>query len=300
MDVDAKLIELAETKHMLVNRADVATVMSSRQWCRRVDSGLWSPVAPGVWRHCVTPLDWKLQARAGLRSLGREAALHGRTACGWWALGDLNVGDVEFVVPRSRKNHSFPFVLHTTRHWDTKDLLVHDGLRLTSASRTIIDLAGIGTTAGQLETVIDDAIRARLTSLPTLRKRLAVLSGKGVVGGSLLRALLLDTGGDSHLERRFLEVVRRAGLPRPTCQVVHRSGGQRIARVDFQFPETNIIVEVSGRLGHVSDRDRQRDAHRRNALQVAGNIVLEFTTADVLDGQPYVVATLAAQLAFWG
>jgi hypothetical protein len=177
---------------------------------------------------------------------------------------------------------------------------MHEGLRVTSASRTVVDLAIGRNPAGQIEKVIDDAMSRRLTSLPTLRKRLAVLCGKGATGSALLRAILLDTGGESYLERRFLEMVRGAGLPRPTCQVVHRADGKRIARVDFQFPGTNVIVEVSGRLGHVSDRDRQRDAHRRNALQVSGHIVLEFTTADVLDEQPYVLTTLGDQLASGG
>jgi very-short-patch-repair endonuclease len=112
----------------------------------------------------------------------------------------------------------------------------------------------------------------------------------------MLKALVLDSGGGSHLERRFLALIRRAGLPRPRCQVVHRSGGKHIARVDFQFPGTNVIVEVSGRLGHVSDRDRQRDARRRNALQASGHVVLEFTTADVLDGEVYVIDTIRRHL----
>jgi very-short-patch-repair endonuclease len=110
----------------------------------------------------------------------------------------------------------------------------------------------------------------------------------------LLKALLLDSGGESYLERRFLRLLRRAGLQRPTCQVVHRY--DRVIRVDFQFPNTNVIVEVSGRLGHTSDGARQRDARRRNALQRAGWLVLEFTTADVLDDVPYVVTTLRESL----
>ncbi|MDP2291191.1 MAG: hypothetical protein Q8M22_08360 [Actinomycetota bacterium] len=81
---------------------------------------------------------------------------------------------------------------------------------------------------------------------------------------ALLSELLLDAGGDSYLERRFLRLVRFAGFPRPHCQVVMKSHGQRVARVDFTFPGSMIVVEVSGRLGHVSDRDRQRDARRRN------------------------------------
>ncbi|MGE3590603.1 MAG: DUF559 domain-containing protein [Ilumatobacteraceae bacterium] len=151
--------------------------------------------------------------------------------------------------------------------------------------------------AQQIERVIDDAMQRRLTSLPTLQRRVDELCGPGVHGSSMLKALILDSGGDSYLERRFLALMRRAGLPRPLCQVVHRAGGERIARVDFQFRGTNLIVEVSGRLGHISDRDRQRDARRRNQLQETGHVVIEFTTADVLDEQAYVIDTVRSNLA---
>lgn len=55
----------------------------------------------------------------------------------------------------------------------------------------------------------------------------------------------------------------------------------------------NVVVEVSGRLGHSSDRERQKDARRRNELQEMGTKVLEFTTADVIDDPGYVLRTLA-------
>jgi very-short-patch-repair endonuclease len=52
-------------------------------------------------------------------------------------------------------------------------------------------------------------------------------------------------------------------------------------------------VEVTGRLGHTSDRDRQKDARRRNALQQLGKEVIEFTTVDVVSSPGYVLSTLA-------
>jgi hypothetical protein len=231
-----------------------------------------------------------------VRSLGRNASLYGPTAAAWWKLSGFVVAEVEFVVPRARRSRQFPFVVHQVDTWEPRDFTVHDGVRVTNATRTLIDLAAGSLTAEQLENAIDDAVRRRMTSLPALSRRVVALAGPGRVGSTMLRALLLDTGGDSYLERRFLGLVRKAGLPRPACQVVHRAGGKHIARVDFQFEGTNVIVEVSGRLGHVADSDRQRDARRRNALQQSGNIVLEFTTADVLDEKAYVITTLLAQL----
>ena len=63
-------------------------------------------------------------------------------------------------------------------------------------------------------------------------------------------------------------------------------------RVDFEFQDVNLVVEVSGRFGHSSDRDRQKDARRRNALQHMGKSFLEFTTVDVVAAPDYVLTTL--------
>ena len=64
-------------------------------------------------------------------------------------------------------------------------------------------------------------------------------------GVPLLDELLADSGGHSMLERRFLELCRRAGLPRPSTQVIHRRDGSTFARVDFMFDPYGVVVEVS-------------------------------------------------------
>jgi hypothetical protein len=96
---------------------------------------------------------------------------------------------------------------------------------------------------------------------------------------TVLDALLVDSGGHSILERRFLEVVRRAGLPRPATQVIHRRDGTTFARVDFLFEAFGVVVEVSGQLGHSTPGDRARDAQRRNELQDVGRAVYEWAGA---------------------
>ena len=106
---------------------------------------------------------------------------------------------------------------------------------------------------------------------------------------------MLDAGGESALERRFLRLVRAADLPRPRTQVVYERESGRAMRVDFEFA-TGLVVEVSGRLGHTSDRDRQKDARRRNALQSQGVPFLEFTTADVVEDPAYVVGAIEGLL----
>jgi very-short-patch-repair endonuclease len=293
---DRNLLILAADRDHLVGRREVRrSGLSARQWAYRVAAGEWIAVMPTVWRHAATPETWELRVRAGSRWLGNAAALAGRAAAVWWGLEGFERGEVEFVVPYRRRTVG-GVAVRLTREWTARDLLRRDGIRLTSATRTIIDLAGQGASARELECAIDSAVRLRLTSVPTLTRRMQELSSPGRAGIPLLRELLLDSGGESALERRFLRVVREAGLPRPQTQVTFKQRSVRVIRVDFLYPERQIVVEVSGRVGHASDADRRKDARRRNVLQHDGFKVIEFTTADVMSDPEYVVSTIKREL----
>ncbi|MFZ4719671.1 MAG: hypothetical protein ACOYMR_09615, partial [Ilumatobacteraceae bacterium] len=233
---------------------------------------------------------------SGARALGRDAALCGGAAAAWWELDGFAFDreEVRFVVPREHRWRSGVNV-RATRDWRSGDLLWRDGVRLTNVTRTVLDLAEFGATARRIEGAIDSGIRRRLTSVPTLQRRIADAGGHGRRGVPLLRELMLDAGGESALERRFLRLMRTVGLPRPRTQVEYARESTRAMRVDFQFG-AGLVAEVSGRLGHTSDRDRQKDARRRNALQAVGVPFVEFTTADVVEDPDYVTDTIARRL----
>ena len=99
-------------------------------------------------------------------------------------------------------------------------------LPATSASRTIIDLAATASVA-ELERAIDSAVRDGLTSPAFLAAPAPDPSHRGRRGVVLLDELLADSGGHSDLERRFLALVRSAGLPRPICQRVFAGTARR-------------------------------------------------------------------------
>ena len=230
-------------------------------------------------------------AGAGEKRLVRSAALFGTSALFWLGVEVAEPSTAEFLLPRQRRSAATLPGLHSTLRWDERDVIRHRGIRTSAAARALVDMATIERTASTIEDAIDSAIRLRRTALPQIRTRLVRLSGQGRHGCPLLRELLLDSGGESHLERRFLRLVRLAGFPRPQCQVVVGSRTRRTMRVDFLFDR--VVVEVSGRLGHISDRDRQKDARRRNVLQNQGFKVIEFTTVDVIDDPQYVLDQLA-------
>jgi very-short-patch-repair endonuclease len=75
----------------------------------------------------------------------------------------------------------------------------------------------------------------------------------------------------SELERRFLELVARAGLPRP--RVNARVLGYE---VDFLWPEAGLVVEVDGVRYHETARAKERDPVKDNTLLLAGLRVLRY------------------------
>jgi len=290
---ETALIVWAAAHCSLVSDAGRRSVgISDWAWERAQADGLWIQVAPGQFRHAATPLTFEMKVRAGAAWLAGRGALFGTTALRWLDVEVAEPTHAEFLVPRAQRSIPNWATIHTTKRWDDGDVINHNGVRTTTAARALLDYATQQPSAMQLENAIDSAIRMRRTALIKVTRRLATLRGTGRAGTTFLSELLLDSGGESHLERRFLRLMRTAGLPRPDCQIIFRRNGERVARVDFTFPATNTIVEVSGRLGHTSDRDRQRDARRRNQLQQLGHHVIEFTTADVIGDPEYVLATL--------
>ena len=83
--------------------------------------------------------------------------------------------------------------------------------------------------------------------------RAAALPSRVVAG--LLDGLLLDSGGETVLERSFLRLMREADLPRPRTQVVQRHDDVHVARVDFLFEAERIVVELRDRMGAAGPAD---------------------------------------------
>jgi very-short-patch-repair endonuclease len=287
---------LAAKQHgcLTVEQAHVCglSVSQIHRWLR---TGRVERLGHHVLRVGGSPPSWEQQLAAALLDLGDDAVVSHHAAAALYGFDGFARQPVELTMPRAGRGREAHWRLHTTRRMERIDRTEVEGFRCTTASRTIIDLAAAASIS-QLERAIDSAVRDGLSSPAFLAKRLADLRGRGRRGVRLVDELLADTGGHSDLERRFLALVRQAGLPRPTCQRIF-DRKKTLARVDFSFEPKPVIVEVSGRRGHASDAERAKDARRRNELQELGLVVLEFTNRDVRDNPGYVIATLRRHLA---
>jgi very-short-patch-repair endonuclease len=239
---------------------------------------------------------WHRRLQVGLLALGQDAFVSHEAAATLHGL-DRSRQTVEFTVRRSRRGPTIRgATVHTTRTVGPVDVVTVSGFRCASATRTVLDLAGAQTTEGRFAAAIDSALRLRLSAPLVLAERLAEFRGRGQRGVRLLDRLLIDSGGETVLERRFLTLVREAGLPRPTTQHVVPGDAHHVARVDFLFAAECVVVEVSGRLGHSNPDDRAHDAQRRNEPQDLGYRVFEYTWDHLTRRPRRVIDTLRERL----
>ncbi len=277
------LISLHQLADLGVSRSQIRTLLAR---------GVLVTEAPRVLAVAGAPAAHRRSLLAGLLCLGPSAMVSHEAAATIHSFDRCIPGAIEFSMPRTGRGRVSGFVVHTSGSFGPTDRVTVDGLRCTSATRTILDLARSGIAEVRLEAAIDSAVRSGASAPSVIARRLDELRGPGRWGAPLLDRLLVDAGGHTMLERRFLALLRAAGLPRPRTQVVHRKGTRTVARVDFLWDELGVVAEVSGRRGHVSDAERARDAQRRNELQDMDHRVFEYTWGDVKERPDQVIATL--------
>jgi len=187
-------------------------------------------------------------------------------------------------------------VRSTDRPFAVGDVVTINGLRTTSAMRTILDGPLFGFSRLEMENAIDSALRLRLLSEQRLRARAWAQHSRGINGSRLLLDALIDSGGESQLERRFLALLRANSIQRPVTQKIFRDGNRTVARVDAYFPG-DLVVEVAGHGTHASSSQRQPDAQRQVELTLRGLRILLLTYEDVTFRPAWVAGIIARALA---
>jgi hypothetical protein len=292
------LTAVGATQEGLVGRADLRRIEITpgqlRRWVR--DARL-ERAAPRVWRIAGSPRTWKQRLRVGLLCIGERGCVSHEAAAQLHGFDRTPPDEVDFLVERPHRTPEFGERVHTSSRFPRTDRLLVHGFRTTSATRTVLDLARARVCDDRLAAAIDSAVRTCASAPVVIQRRLADLRGPGRWGCRRVDELLVHAGGETMLERYFLELMGEAHLPRPATQVVFRDGTRTVARVDCFFEAWSIVVEVTGRLGHSTDGDRARDAQRRNELQDIGLQVYEYTYADVTRRPDFVTATMTERLA---
>ena len=166
-----------------------------------------------------------------------------------------------------------------------------EGIPVTSPARTLLDLAthlshdqlARATEEAQIHHAISDhSLNEQFSRYPAHRGA-ARLKQAIAAEPSLTR---------SEAERKLLELIRKAGLPRPETNV--RIAGHE---VDFLWREQRLVVEVDGYAYHGTRAAFERDRRRDTDLQLAGFRVLRPTWRRIADEREQLLVTLTRCLS---
>jgi len=170
---------------------------------------------------------------------------------------------------------------------------IRRGLRVTSAVRTIADLA-CRLPLTDAVALLDTALHGRLVNSGRLRDWASTHAGyRGV--RCLKRALeLADPAAESVMETRLRLLLVLAGLPHPRAQVSLRDDfGLFLARPDLYYPDARLAIEYDGATHRAS---LAADNRCQNRLIDVGYRLLRFTAGDVLDAPAAVVSMVRRAL----
>ena len=183
--------------------------------------------------------------------------------------------------------------LHRRKAIADDELTTLDGLPITTAARTLLDLSASGVRGRPLATAVDRAEQSGVLDFADLALLLDRYAGRAGVP-ALRDALDRYAGGDarSALEEIVGELCAVHGIPRPQENVVV------LGKVrDFYWPEARLVVEADSYAWHRSPDAMADDRRRDVELTLAGIRTLRFTWSQANRRRSYVVSALRSAFA---
>jgi len=252
-------------------------------WLHRKHRGVFAVGHPGL-----TPRgEWM----AATLAAGPAAVLSHRSAAALWGLA-RDGAFPSVTVPGRRRTSARGLEVHTGRLRQDEIVLL-DGIRVTSVGRTLLDLAEVLPQA-ELVRAIDQATNTRRlgrTTMPSVIKQAPGRRGLKPLKAALLITRPQDVLTRSELERRALELVHSADLTPP--EVNARLHGYE---VDLLWRAHRLVVELDSREHHGTDTALDRDTRKAGNLMAHGWRVGRLTWRQVVNDERWVRSRLAAWL----
>jgi very-short-patch-repair endonuclease len=280
---------LARRQHAVLTREQLLALGFSPQAIKhRIRTGRLHPKWRGVYAVGRPELTREGVWMAAVLACGPRAVLSHASAAALWQLRPDDRARLEVSVPRPATRRRAGIVVHRDT-FVAADATRHRGIAVTSPVRTLIDLSAELTT-DQLEAAVNEADKHRLVNPEALRQSLEGRRGAAKLRRLLDRRTFVLT--ETALERHFLPIARRAGLPKP--QTAARVNG---FKVDFYWPQLGLVVETDGLTYHRTPAQQAADRIRDQTHTAAGLTPLRFTHGQVAFDKEHVRATLAAVAA---
>ncbi len=167
------------------------------------------------------------------------------------------------------------------------------GVPLTSAARTVVDLARMLPFAEGVA-VADSALRAVKTTRREIDAVLARCVRWPGVQQARRVAVFADPRAESVLESLGRVAFHQAGLPPPDLQVWVGDEGEVIGRVDFLWRRYATIAEADGAIKYRNPQQARAQLARDARLRGAGYEVVHFTWPEITRVPGQVASAVAA------
>lgn len=290
------------SQHGLVTLEQLRSLgLNSAAVRRRVEKQLLHRIHRAVY----APIPSALLTRNGLYmaavlACGAEAVLSHRSAAALLRIRPSAHPRIEVTVPRRAARKHPGLEIHRSTTLTDRDRGSVQRIPCTTVARSLLDLAAV-LPQRAIERAMDQAEIEGLFDLRALEAQLA--ANPHAAGHRLLRAVLAEhcagsTFTWSELEERFLALVRRAGLPRPSVDFwIVLPDGEPAIRADFVWPEQRLVVETDGRATHSTRGKFERDRHNDHRLLLHGWRPVRFTWLQVTAHSARTAEALSALLA---
>jgi very-short-patch-repair endonuclease len=288
---DAGLTELANAQWGVVARWQLPAIGVTLSMLKtRIARGSMTRLHRGVYVVGHSRLTPHGHALAAVLAAGPGAALSHRSAA--WLHGIGARGGRSDVTTTARAAGAASFRVHRTTVLTASDLTTVEAIPVTTVARTLVDLAGV-VSHERLRKALSEAERMLLIDMCELARARERTRTRNGPGHARLQAVLAEHAAHgaqidrSKLERRFVALARRAGLPLPRLNLWIDG-----MEVDAVWPRERIAVELDSWEFHRHRRAFQHDREKGNALTAAGWTVLRFTHHDIADRPAEVAAQL--------
>ncbi len=290
-----RLNEVAVEQFGVVSRTQARELgVDSDAIARRVRAGSWKSATDSVLISASAPDTFERRATIALLDAGARAGLSFDTALARYGIAGFKLEPVNISRPKMGLDRIASAVLHESRFLPDHHLVVINGLVMTTPARTLADLASVRKMhPDRFARAADSAWAARLVTREHLDAMADEWCRRGRRGSTMLREYLASKPLDwvppaSNLARRFVHLIRDAGMPEPLSEVNVGSNTSWLGRVDCLDPELALIAEIDSDRFHVAPLDADSDAARDIAMTAAGFEVERFTEFEVWH-QPAVV-----------
>lgn len=272
-------------------RRDQALVcgFTAAQVSAAVRRGRWKRVFPQVYLLGAEPPTPAQRVRAAWLWAGESAAIGGSAAAWWHGIEPAPVALIEVIVARSRRMSSQPCVRIIRSDIDPRDIVWRDGIRVTSAARTCLDLARWGR-----DDLLEESLRQRLTRVEKLPPSLA--RGWHRRGQRQAREVVAEVMANpwSRAERLAHRVLQDASITGWVANQRARSVRGAVFP-DIAFEDVKLAVEIDSRRFHDRTSDAEaweRDHERELALVRAGWTVIRVTYRQLVEQPEMIVAAI--------